>query len=130
MTHLLTLATTLPEPLRWPWVHGIEWMWWPPTGHGYAFFSSVAGATGFFALILYWRHVECHEKGCHRRGKYVIEGGVRCCDLHHPALDERPHSERGHVHALHIAHLDLLHDHAHQPSYRPKGIHVTDPNPQ
>lgn len=109
---ITTLLLVLPEPIRWVWVNGVEWMWWPPTAHGYAFFSSVAGATSFFGIVLYWKHVECHEPGCHRRGKYAIEGGVRCCDKHHPALDERPENERGHVHNLHVAHLRHVAKHA------------------
>lgn len=112
LTHLLTIATTLPEPLRWPWQHGIEWMYWPETDHGYAFFSSVGGtplfAVGLFGGVyrIWKKHVECHEEGCSKRGKYVIEGGVRCCDLHHPALDDRPLDQRGHVHMLHLKHLE------------------------
>ena len=89
----------------------VEWTWWPESGHGYGFFSSVGGtplfAVGGLTAIyrVYRKHTECHEGGCSKRGKYVIEGGVRCCDLHHPALDERPAEERGLVHKLHHAHV-------------------------
>lgn len=112
---LTYLATTLPEPIEWMWRNIFQWMWWPETGFGYAFFSSVGG-TPLFALggltaiyRVYKKHVECHEDGCSRRGKYMIEGGVRCCDEHHPALDTRPFEERGFVHNLHIKHYKHLH---------------------
>lgn len=91
---------------------------------GYNFWSGIGSdiseitllASGTIALIAivrmvhktYLRHFECHEDGCPRHGRYVLEGGVRCCDLHHPALDERPHTQRGHVHRLHLAHVQHL----------------------
>jgi hypothetical protein len=68
------------------------------------------GFTG--VLVTAWRRWNCHEAGCWRHGKYEIEGGVRCCDLHHPALDTRPVGKRGHVHALHTAHLAHVARHA------------------
>lgn len=86
------------------WYYLVEWMWEPESGAGYAFFSSVAGATSFFGIVLYWKHVECHEPGCHRRGKFALPSGVRCCRHHHPDLDKRPEDQRGLVHDLHEKH--------------------------
>lgn len=106
------LAAALPHFLHW-----FEALYWPESSRWYAFTSSVGStfawplwgfaATGFIYRV-YRKHFECHEDGCRKHGKYVIEGGVRCCDLHHPALDERPEAERGHVHRLHAKHLELL----------------------
>jgi hypothetical protein len=99
-------------------------LWKPLEGLGYQFWSGIGSDFGQITLItglivvtvkalrVYRKHTECHEDGCARHGKYVIEGGVRCCDLHHPALDKRPESERGHVHCLHALHLELLRGHA------------------
>lgn len=108
------LASLLLHQLWPPYVPNL---FHPLSGNGYQAWSGILGATAVFSGFfvgwrLYKKHVECHEEGCSRRGKYVIEGGVRCCEAHHPALDEREHSDRGHVHRLHVAHLDLLHSHA------------------
>lgn len=67
-------------------------------------FTAIASALTLYRT--YRKHVECHEDDCSKRGKYVIEGGVRCCDDHHPALDERDEKDRGFVHKLHVAHLE------------------------
>ena len=72
-------------------------------------FTALASAVTLYRT--YRKHVECHEEGCKRRGKYVIEGGVRCCDEHHPALDERDVKDRGFVHKLHVAHLEHVETH-------------------
>lgn len=103
---------------HWPhWLEPVSQLWWPESGRLYAFTSSVGStfawplwgfvATGF-AVRIYRKHFECHEEGCRRHGRYVVEGGVRCCDLHHPALDERPPGQRGRVHRVHAAHLDYV----------------------
>jgi hypothetical protein len=88
--------------------------------HSYNFWSGIGSDISEITLVsivvggiihairTYRKHTECHEERCSRHGKYVIEGGVRCCDVHHPALDERPHNGRGRVHALHIAHLEHM----------------------
>jgi hypothetical protein len=69
------------------WVH--SW-WWPESGEGYAYFSSVGGCAilGTSALsgfALWYRHVRCHD--CHRIGTHRIE--------HNIGVDSAGHVERG-----------------------------------
>lgn len=84
----------------------VEWMWWPESGHGYAFMSSVAGATGFFAIgVILYRRMNCHESGCWRLGKHHVEGTPYVtCHKHHPTLPG-DRVKTGHIHAAHIKHL-------------------------
>lgn len=106
-----------PLLFHWPhWTYAISWLWQNPDS--YNFWSSGWGESlleilklGILFLLLrplyrrVMRRFTCHEVGCSNHGKYVIEGGVRCCDIHHPAQDMRPVSERGLVHRLHSSHV-------------------------
>lgn len=62
----------------------------------------------FAALGMMWHHLECHEDGCRRPGKYRLASGARACRRHHPLLDERDEAERGHVYDLHLKHAEHL----------------------
>lgn len=119
------ISSVLPEVLRYPLGQCAGTHAEIVRCHSYNFVSGIGsdisevalitGPLATIALVLWRKHVkrtECHEVDCHEHGKYVLEGGVRACDTHHPALDERPVDERGHVQALHVGHLDLLVEHS------------------
>jgi hypothetical protein len=89
----------------WPsWLHWLESTFFPESGRWYALGSSWAGATAVFTGSIaffagYWRHHECHQDRCHRRGKFT-HGHYKLCAMHHP---EVPND--GKVQAHHIRHL-------------------------
>jgi hypothetical protein len=86
--------------------------WWWDAGHGQAWLAvqtgTRCGATGvhycywsgfgsvmpwvlfsmgslFAALVLAFRHVNCHVKGCPRVGRFPLAGGeFKVCGHHHP----------------------------------------------
>lgn len=111
MIHLLALL--LPGPLHTVWQHSIEWMWWPESDHGYAFFSSVGGtplfALGGFAAIykVYRKHVECSVSECKRRGHVVHGTPYRACHEHHPGVEHKGREPITveHIHKAHRRHL-------------------------
>jgi hypothetical protein len=40
------------------------------------------------AVLLHWRHINCHEPGCWRVGRYALAGGeFKVCGHHHPDWD-------------------------------------------
>jgi hypothetical protein len=77
----------------------------------YNFWSGVSGSflvsvpAWTLAVLLFLRHHNCMERGCWRLGRFVLEGGVRSCEKHHPTFDERKPSQRGRVHLLQTRHL-------------------------
>lgn len=40
---------------------------------------------GAFATL--YHHLECHEKGCHRLGRFQ-HGHLRVCHIHHPLVTD------------------------------------------
>lgn len=65
----------------------------------WAFFSM----TGIFAgLIVGLRHVNCHEKGCWRVGKFALAGGeYKVCGKHHLGFEGK-HPSLEHMWARHL----------------------------
>jgi hypothetical protein len=58
----------------------------------------------FTAVIVHWRHVNCHEQGCPRVGRYPIAGGeFRYCGRHHPDWAGK-HPSRKHILRRHAEH--------------------------
>ncbi|MGA2469255.1 MAG: hypothetical protein ABSG64_01025 [Solirubrobacteraceae bacterium] len=81
--------------LHW-WNVIVEPAYWPESSKGYAFWSSLAGATAIFSgsmvvalhlLRSYWKD-QCHVTGCHAYGHPVYGTSHRACRTHHPHLDK------------------------------------------
>lgn len=53
----------------------------PLHGEGYQFWSGIGGYLAIVAV--FWRHVNCHQPGCHRIGRYHHPDGL-FCRRHHP----------------------------------------------
>lgn len=77
------------------------WLWHPLQGPGYQFWSGIGSDLGELTLIglavgLY-RHLECHQTGCHRFGRFP-HGHLKLCARHHPKVPDD-----GRITAEHIA---------------------------
>ncbi len=63
------------------------WLWHPLIGPGYQFWSGVASDFGELTLlgglVMAYRHLECHQAGCHRLGRFA-HGQLELCHRHHP----------------------------------------------
>ncbi len=57
----------------------------------------LSGFTLLTGLAVAWRHLECHQTGCHRLGRFS-HGHYRLCHVHHPLVPSD-----GKVTAEHIA---------------------------
>jgi hypothetical protein len=84
---------------------GERYCYW--SGFGSVFpwvFLSAGGILGFLAVQ--WRHVNCHEQGCWRVGRYPVAGGdFKFCGKHHPDWKGK-HPSREHILERHAAHLE------------------------
>lgn len=63
--------------------------WWPPSGRGYAFWSSIGSDFGEITIAggvaAWWHHVNCHTRGCWRIGREHVDGTTWVvCRRHHP----------------------------------------------
>lgn len=58
------------------------------SGGWYLFWSGIGADLGMFVAVgAFLRHVNCHEVGCHRLGRYPIDGTpFKVCRVHHPEL--------------------------------------------
>lgn len=79
-------------------------LWWDITSTTNAFYGVVSGWLGDVGLasgiILYYRHKNCHVKGCPWLGKHPVAGGKYVvCGRHHPEIPE------------HITHYDVVKAH-------------------
>jgi hypothetical protein len=59
------------------------------TSQNYASVSGVlpivVATLGFSGILVgAWRHLECHEATCHKRGLVRLPDGTRCCHEHDP----------------------------------------------
>lgn len=72
--------------------HLIESLWWPQSGKGYAFTSSVGSDLGELAVIgTIWHKLNCHTRGCWRIGRQQVDGTTYVvCRKHHPADKPTP----------------------------------------
>jgi hypothetical protein len=75
------------------------------SGFGSVFPWVLLGLGGIFTAVgLHWRHVNCHEKGCPRIGRFPAAGGdFRYCGHHHPDWEGK-HPSREHILARHERH--------------------------
>jgi hypothetical protein len=66
--------------------HWIQLLWWPETGQGYAFTSSIGSDLGelaiFGAIYGAWRKHSCHTPHCWRIGRHIVNG-TPWCNKHH-----------------------------------------------
>jgi hypothetical protein len=100
--HWLAIETgTCPETGACSSGTGGHYGYW--SGFGSVFPWSILGLGGIFtAVAVHWRHVNCHEPGCPRVGRFPIAGGeFRYCGRHHPDWDgklpDREHILRRHA---------------------------------
>lgn len=106
--------------LLWHWPHFLEpvsWTWWPETGKGYAFFSSVGGtplfALGAFGSIfaVYKQH-NCKARWwCPMWGHNKVAGTTAAvCHVHHTVKHHRRLQRRhGRKYPDRLAHGESLH---------------------
>ena len=61
-------------------------LWWPESGHGYAFWSSFGSCLMYASIfVLVYRKLNCHVTGCHRLGLHHVRGTPYItCRKHHP----------------------------------------------
>lgn len=95
----------------------VEWMWWPQTGHAYAFFSSVGGtplfALGAFGTIaaVYKQHNCKAHWWCPLWAHHKVNGTTASvCHIHHTAEHHRLlqiHHRRNHPNRL--SHGESIH---------------------
>jgi hypothetical protein len=91
----------------------------------YGFWSGFGSDLGEYAVVaslvssavLALRHINCHEPGCWRVGRYPVAGGeFKMCHIHHPDFGGA-HPSREYILSLHAAHrrmdekLDEIHRH-------------------
>jgi hypothetical protein len=102
------LAHIAPQWGIFQWFHQL---FWPETGQGYAFTSSL-GSTffigSFFALA--YRKLNCHQDRCWRIGKHKVDGTPYItCKKHHPAIPAKITAD--HIATAHSHHLASLSHH-------------------
>ena len=94
----------------WHWLEtGLRvYLLHPLTGRGYQFWSGIAGSfvvggslwAGTFA---FWRHHNCHVKGCWRMGRHAVaDTPFRVCRIHHPDVPDGGATAE-HIEAAHAA---------------------------
>jgi hypothetical protein len=66
--------------------HWLHWTFWPESGQGYAFTSSVLGGLGYLAILaVLWRKLVCQSPYCFRMGHHpTADGQHHLCRHHHP----------------------------------------------
>jgi hypothetical protein len=83
----------------------LQGLYYPESGRGYAFFSSlgpgITSLAGVGVIAGMWRRINCHEPRCWRVGRYHIGGGqFTVCARHHPGGRPQHH----HITAAHHNH--------------------------
>ena len=76
----------------------------PLTGAGYQSWSGILSDVGELTLVGTlvvgimgaYRHVECHQEGCHRLGRFP-HGHLRLCHVHHPEVPSDGKINRKHI---------------------------------
>jgi hypothetical protein len=65
---------------------GLDFLWWPPSGEMYAFWSSFGSCLGYLAILgLVYRKLNCSVKGCWKLGLRGVSGTEHhVCHAHHP----------------------------------------------
>ncbi|MGD0742376.1 MAG: hypothetical protein ABSA31_03690 [Acidimicrobiales bacterium] len=82
-------------------LHAIgNWLYWffgiGGSGPHYGFWSGTGSDIGELtivgAVIVGWKHVNCHDEHCWRIGMHKVEGTpYHACRKHHPVLSKQPH---------------------------------------
>ena len=80
------------------------------SGFGSVIPWSLFSMGGIFAgLVMGLRHVNCHEPGCWRMGKYPLAGGeFKVCGKHNPDFEGK-HPRKGQIAARHREYQEKLH---------------------
>jgi hypothetical protein len=61
------------------------------------------GVVTIVALIIgAYRHIECHQTGCHRFGRFV-HGHYKLCHVHHPNVPSDGKITAEHIHNVGVA---------------------------
>jgi hypothetical protein len=76
----------------------------PLTGNGYQSWSGIISDLGEITLvgsvvmggITAYRHIECHQEGCHRLGRFQ-HGHFKLCHVHHPHVPNDGRINRKHI---------------------------------
>ena len=55
--------------------------------------------TVFGAVIGAYRHIECHQEGCHRLGRFP-HGHLKLCHVHHPHVPSDGKINQTHIDAM------------------------------
>jgi hypothetical protein len=82
---------------------GVQYCYW--SGFGSVFPWVLLGSGGVLAVLyLHARHINCHQPGCWRVGRFNLAGGeFRVCGKHHPGWEGK-HPTRAHLLARHHEH--------------------------
>jgi hypothetical protein len=87
-----------------PSLHALSY---PLSGNGYAFWSGIGSDVGEATIIasivgsaaMAYRHIECHQEGCHRLGRFR-HGHLKLCHVHHPLVPNDGKITQAHVRAV------------------------------
>lgn len=62
--------------------------------------SEVLQDAGLITLIVgAWHHIECHQDGCHRLGRFT-HGHLKLCHVHHPLVPSDGKVTAAHINAV------------------------------
>ena len=86
-----------------PWSH----LGYPLEGLGYSFWSGIGSDFGELTLIasvlgsflVAYKHIECHQEGCHRLGRFP-HGHLKLCHVHHPHVPSDGKINQTHIDAM------------------------------
>jgi hypothetical protein len=90
------------------------WIWHPLVGPGYQFWSGVASDFGevtlLGAVIVAYRRINCHSKGCWRVGRHrMVDGKYVLCSHCLKKGDGEPQTvTAAYIHSEHRKHLARL----------------------